>query len=73
MTQYYKNFERKPLQQPVIRKGKNVDITLFVMYNLSFIDYALSKLSKEPTGSSKNAVWHDICRLVWCLSSLSTY
>ena len=34
MTQYYKNSEKKPLQQPVIREGKHVDITLFVMYNL---------------------------------------
>ena len=66
MTQYYKNSEKKPLQQPVIREGKCVDITLFVMYNLCFIDYALSKLSKWPTGSRENAVWHDICKLVWC-------
>ena len=58
------DFERKLSQQPVIRKGKHANITLFVTYSHCFTDCTLSRLSRQPTGSSENAAWHDTCRPV---------
>ena len=73
MIPHYKNFEKKLLQQLVGGKGKHVDITPSVTYNPCFTDYALSKLSKQLIGNSESTVWHDTCKLVWCLSNLNTY